>query len=483
MKKIRKRNIYIIIMTVIIAVLATACQPTPPQPVVPNKDNGELEAAIQQTPQPTEEVVATDEPPQGIHLRDTRTNESGNITVNIDANVIPQGDDNITVARLDRCTFTKEHLERALTAFFGDDRTYYNPRVNTKADYDKFILSKQQLMTDEEAMLKCDYAVNGGITDIQKIKRHIQEVIDRLVKERSKAPDESPIKEFDYDSEGGVRVDYGEEHMGYAGCHAHGKRPSMTFYAFGGEYASLERIMFPTTITPIDERSNDPTLITARGRAQSFIEAVGIKGVRLGDVYLSRDNCNPHYSGEDAVVSDREYYVFCFERLVGERTIDFTLYDGSYSQDEVSVTLPYEEILVWVEGDKIVQFKWQNPHKITEILNDNTAVQTTYEQALETCAQHLFIKNAFYFDENRAESIQADITRIEFDMIRMKEKNSDYYISVPVWNIYGDVKMRLTEAYKAKRNTIEDTRRITYVSNFMTINALDGSIIDMEKGY
>jgi hypothetical protein len=189
--------------------------------------------------------------------------------------------------------------------------------------------------------------------------------------------------------------------------------------------------------------------------------------VRLGDVYVSLDNACAYK--ENGLVSDKKFYVFCFERVVGDRTIDFTFYKGMLASDEYDKPIAYERMEVWTSGDEVVKFKWENPIKVTESINENTALQIDYEKALDIAINHI------------ARTVIHDIKGIEFEMVMIREKDSNKYIAVPAWKIYTDVEERFSEELKSKFNIGEEF--CSNYKNIFSINALDGSIIDMEKGY
>lgn len=79
------------------------------------------------------------------------------------------------------------------------------------------------------------------------------------------------------------------------------------------------------------------------------------------------------------------------------------------------------------------------------------ATHTPYpDHGTDSAIQHLFTKYAFYLDENRAESIEGTITSIEFEMVRIKEKDTHACMIVPAWKVHGTVQAKLTEEYEVR---------------------------------
>ena len=264
--------------------------------------------------------------------------------------------------------------------------------------------------------------------------------------------------------------------------------------AFGGEYPYDVRFLRDWSSSQILFDSNNQNLVNAVQIAQSFINNAGIQDVRVGDIFVSADNI----FGEKGrgFGSDKQYYVICFERIVGDRTIDFTFHDGTSTESDYDVPTKYEKLQVWIDGNQVVQFLWEQPLKVKEVININTAVQVDYEQALELAVNNLYSKYAYVFDNAEAESITINIEKIEFDMVRVKELNSNYFISVPAWKFYGDVVAKRSDEEIASyagfidEETGEPIVVEQYYSltahngpNIVTVNALDSSIVDMTRGY
>jgi hypothetical protein len=197
------------------------------------------------------------------------------------------------------------------------------------------------------------------------------------------------------------------------------------------------------------------------------------------------------------VNSDREFYVFCFEREINGMTIDNSFYEGTSSDNTLDATdpryehpLPYESLEIWTEGSEIVQFVWESPVKIADIANDNVEVQIDVEQAIDTMAEQLFIQYADMW-QGYADSIVINIDEIRLVLARIKEKNTGNYVAVPVWDFYGEVKVEVSKENAEAiglDNSIYPNDGNMYTINdvdksIITINSLDGSILDREKGY
>ena len=77
------------------------------------------------------------------------------------------------------------------------------------------------------------------------------------------------------------------------------------------------------------------------------------------------------------------------------------------------------------------------------------------------------------------------IDNVELGLMRIIQSNSSEYLLVPVWNFFGYI------VYEYKENSdssyvLDDENKVMfdgYRHSYLTINAIDGSIIDRSIGY
>ena len=468
----------------IVACFTTACQPTPQHAIeaayvaeIGTETQAEIEA--ENGVQAETETQTLEENADTLKITDEIYNETETIRIDIDADVVPMSEQAVTIAQLEIYNFTDAEMERMVKVFFGGDVTYYDYLTSTKADYAQNIAFLQERLTLDDDELIVLYE-EKDITDVDEIKAHINKVIGELEALEALAPENGEvIEKFERrpDEWGGfyADVDYGGNYLGYVSY----SMPLAGRDTFSCKSAKdIPNINSVSISFSVDYEN--PEFEVSRGNAQDLIDRMEIEGVKLGDIFMA-------ISGED------RYYVFCFERSVGERTIDYSFQDGAYTDDnEVAQTLAYEEIEVWTLDGEPVNFYWRNPHKVTEIINENADVQVDYNYALGLAVNEIFAKYAYIDDYDMGKVVYVHITGIEFDMVRVKLADTDYYISAPAWKVYGAV------YWKDKQDGSNDIGEelsgeidlSEYVCiaermgpNIVTVNAMDGSIIDMSKGY
>ena len=133
----------------------------------------------------------------------------------------------------------------------------------------------------------------------------------------------------------------------------------------------------------------------------------------------------------------------------------------------------YEKMLIAVDDGGIASVCWEAPLNIIEVLTDDTAIRP-FSEIAEIFEKMVVICNDWYVSPNRKQQI--DITHMSLSLQRIMERDSyTTGLLVPVWNFYGSV---TTWNNDGEANTTE----WEYMP-VMSINAIDGSVIDVFKGY
>ena len=476
-----------ILLTIIMIIgcFTTACQPTPEELVVQNKADDELQEAIAQTatPNPSASSEGNDptQSPQSnepiAYIEDVSSNASNTVTLEINAEVINNQPANIPVAKIAPYYFTETDVERMAKAFFGDTQFYEGTYI--KNDYDILIVNLQYRISSDEELLKSDHATAGGITDLAELRAYYQKSLDRMIEDRNNAPDERQVVTTIQNT---LPYALADLHNGYMGRISSWDE-SVVFTAFeDNELYPPSRSLANGGVPfmQLDINNPDTEYQNAKKMAEDMISEMDIDAV-LGDAYLQDD---------PIAGSNRQYYVFCFEKMINDSKLDHTLASGmvsySKSDDDVYEKLrAYESLEIWIEGDKLVQFAYYMPMQITEIINKNVALNIDYTKAIELAKQHAYV--AYIDTYDYYSECKVTIDKIELVLARTKEANTGDYIVVPAWNFYGLRQSKLKVDDVDLKSGEWRTMNENYVLNsdypLITVNALDGSIIDMAHGY
>ncbi len=154
---------------------------------------------------------------------------------------------------------------------------------------------------------------------------------------------------------------------------------------------------------------------------------------------------------------------------IGYAAANGDVYERKYKQ---------EELTVCVQDGAAAAMRWESPLYITDTENGNVALKP-FEEILQLFRTHIRATYYLHEDENTGEPGRATIhiTAIRFSYARVEKKNGTGYYLLPVWDFCGYAE------WQGDANDAETKRQLGWNSSFITINAIDGSIIDRNKGY
>ena len=139
---------------------------------------------------------------------------------------------------------------------------------------------------------------------------------------------------------------------------------------------------------------------------------------------------------------------------------------------------PYpQECLKITVGQKGVQnIEYTSPLEVVETVATNVEL-LPFDEIIEKFEQYIVLNS--WREES---TIYMNIERIKLGLMRIAQPDSDEYLVVPVWDFYGST---ILSSERTKYTDEEYWDKIShfYGRSFLTINAIDGSIIDREFGY
>ncbi len=142
--------------------------------------------------------------------------------------------------------------------------------------------------------------------------------------------------------------------------------------------------------------------------------------------------------------------------------------DESLEGSNYTAGWAYEEINFAVDDSGIVEFEWKNPYHIEDQITDHTNM-ISFEDAKNIFEKMFFVTSPYAVVIE--EDVTIEINKIVLGLTRVTEQNKrDSGLLVPVWDFFGTL-------------TIDGKSSYGVNYSFLTINAIDGSIIDRELGY
>lgn len=247
-------------------------------------------------------------------------------------------------------------------------------------------------------------------------------------------------------------------------------------------YDTLNYMPDSVRVTPENADSFTPDSMginyrEARDLAEGLFSAADVD-VNLVETYFCKKLTG---DVEESPDDDRDYaaFAFYFTRIVDQvdtavTTLVYSVHDG-----ENQLWL-YEEIKVVVDKDGIAFFNWGYPTRTTEKITEDTPV-ISFDEAtkiFEETAPVIYEKNMEEYNANTEEyhnfDIRVDTIKLELIRVRSSDTRREG-MYCPAWVFYGS---DIRGANLENGVTME-----THPWIIMAINAVDGSVIDISRGY
>ena len=482
--------------------LLAACKPTPESEFVVMKDTERLVDTVQaknpdETPIPTTDetidnaLVKTDR-----HYTYSYESANGLLHIKADADVYLPKTGKLPMARVKAGVLTDELAKAIFDKVFAGQPAYvdyYNQSIpSTKAQLAKLIADWQEL-------------VDTGRTETKDMSREeALELIERLKEQYKTAPDEATTPELVI-SDGSMlyreRTDFGTERwyelnaanpdVGMLDV----RRPATDNGGFQ-YYLSYQRGSIEDLIGSGEDEDGRSMDFRDRGSYTAHVvnvldmdctfgqvmppaTAVQLCVDFLKDLGVTDVLPRPEIDAYTLDSGENCYYLIDFVRTVNGTQVAYLPMFQGLEHGDVALPWDYEHLRFLVDRDGIVYIIWESPTEVTKIESSDAAV-LTYEQAIETFetmgrivyeAKTEFYDIPYYID--------VEVSRIELDLVRIREQDAPgrYGLYVPAWVFYGKKAGYLKQP--VPDGMIDNRMEIP----LLVINAIDGSIIDLEKGY
>ncbi len=128
-----------------------------------------------------------------------------------------------------------------------------------------------------------------------------------------------------------------------------------------------------------------------------------------------------------------------------------------------------EDIAIFVDDDGIVGFDYLVPLEVTDTVVEKSTLKN-FDEIKDIFEQMVVTMNAVNEEDARYGDVTIDIDSVKLRYTRISEKDSfDTGLLVPVWDFIGTK----TDQYG---NEVQD-------AIIMSVNAIDGTVIDRNLGY
>jgi len=463
-----KRTISIL-MIFITAIMLASCGKTEDVTVIPT----DLERVVELSMDSQSGEPQAEEAPQAPEMEYTQehyvfsaTGADGLLTIDVDAGARYPATLQLPVARVAALGFTQEQASAYFDYFFAGEQ----PIVVENNGAAK--VTKQSLR-DLIALYEQQIADGTILLQSQLTEDEAREEIERLEAQIPDAPETVPT---DVISDGtmlpGVWMNNDEpEELLELNVKTDNKWLNIYTPVNADEHAEGHLFydrrdtdgFYEATMTTLERNTSREGMNTTWDEAvalcKEFLSVCGVNDMTVGEAFRLEEN-------------GRSAYRFRFVRTVAGAPLavnhEITTYKGA------KTPWGYEELIITVDDGGLCDIGWSSPVKTTEIVN-TAAKAIPFSQAteiFETMVVENYTKKTERYDGMKRD-VTVSVDEIVLSLLRIRDVSTDERtgLYVPAWIFYGET---TTNGYPDKNWGPQIV---------FAINALDGTVIDMEQGY
>lgn len=436
----------ILAVVLFVVCFTTACQPTPEEDVIVGKNNNNLDSIIGGTPAP---AINTETMQQ--HETWQEQLSGNNVTINIDAGITFPQVVQFPVVEIAPIYFTEDDAWKIIQVFFKDNAVYYDEPLFTKEVLEAQIVTLKQMLSEIENGTMPDY--EEGEED--QINDQIEYYTELLQTAPSEDDEPQAIDDLSFKKQyEGAEVISVSTNIGSNGSPATLRISRNESAYVSGIYFSNFPDTLTTTITT--ENNMEMTLDEAVSLVQSTMNDLGI-----GDMILA----------ESSIEGSTQEQVYVLNYIKSINGIGVSSYQThmmtQQEEGEDNVYAPFlapEQVTIYINDAGILGFSLTNALEMGDVINENVKI-LSIDEVKDIFREQVFY-NYYAFDNNL---LTIDIERIELGYFVQSVKDQQgVFRAIPVWDFLAS-----EQAYEGD----------TYTYSVLTINAIDGSIIDRGLGY
>lgn len=429
----------------------TACQPTPEMPAAVDKADEQPEEQISQISAAPHETYEVPD-----NWQDVFSKNGGNLIINVDADIKTPSVNAIPVYKIASQSFTQTQVDKMIELLFKGAAIEVNSQKWTKSQYEDFIagLKKQYATTNDTGMTPEEY--EASIAELERRMQYAPDSVEKV--------DVSVARQLLSETN---RLDLKADM---------GKKQPATLTIFNGNIegndggyiiAAAYRNNDGTNYSPLSWDKNTTGLKLTEDEAKRDAKELV---TRLGSDYMdiAATDIGVAYGaeGEESAGCPRCYLIYFTRTVDGvPTTYDYRTGDSSIS-DTYESTWAYERITVGIDDSGIVQFDWEGNASLGDLVTPDAQL-LPFENIQDAFVQSM--ESIYAYPEGNSAVLEFHIDRIVLGMTRVKNKDGGEYRLVPVWDFFGTRKA--------------DNQAYMTSESILTLNALDGSVIDRSVGY
>lgn len=498
------KKIFVILVSVILAAaFAAGCQATPEEEVVIQKDMEQL----------IEKAVAEDNTQKDISLREyldapeiytaSFDGYNGDLTVNANAIVTIPDSNGISVVRAGKHTFTQEEADKMIGVLLQGATLYEIDQSLTKEEIEAKLITYYG-MRDGSIPMNVDGENPNDTEKLQQVIEYYENMLVDAPETKNQTPANTkfhtPETAVNPDArviEGMATVDGKAAYLYINNGFFNANNIEATFVNAQTQPEGNFRYA-PYTILSAEDAAKVQapasfimTGAEAQGVAEEVLAQLGITEMACvetrfavmmdehagGNVVAEADADKEAALSPEQLANGKWAYSLQYQRTIDGIPVTLTKHDGNSSKDEddYSEPWPYERVEVIVDETGVVYFHYMSPYIIQETVTENATLRDFPE--ITSVFEKMFPITYGYLDEAGTDySLQVEMTEVRLGLMRVTEQNSrDSGLLIPVWDFFGEVTI---VPYEGEPYNLSGG-----LDSLLTLNAIDGAIIDRSLGY
>lgn len=506
---------YITILLIIVMALSlTACQETPDEVVVVKKD---MERMIEQA---TKETAGeeTDEKTVGQESIDLKlpegnyvfsaTGADGRLTIEADAPVSVPESGRLPMTRVSAAGFTQEQITGFFNYLFPDEKPAYCANeddliIMTKDEIQQRIINIKKMISEgtiaEKSIFSDEEEANSEIARLEKL---LQTAPDTIPEPEMRVSDGTmlPAKARAISNgqtmweEDILRLDasLGDTNITAVTPLSENEQTEAMFLYWqidGPVFSEANAIPFDGKNYPAGV-SDKLTLSFEEAKAlcDGFFSAGGIQDVALREAYIIDDE---RFGNSDGTVAPAENYAYCLNYAKkADGILSYSCTEMRGFGDGVSLPWEYERMVFYVYDGGFQKIQYYSPTVTGETITQNANI-IPFEQAKKVFENMIIVVYEPQADTDPPNGLlekkmTVSVDSVELTLIRVREQNASGRngIYTPAWIFYGNVKEESLYTGQDWFTFYDSGNPHPVIKNpLLVINAVDGTIIDLSKGY
>ena len=421
------------------------------------------------------------------HFRDEFYSSDEALYVSVDANVVVPTRNVMPVIKIKPAELSQEMADSIINALFGNNQLYYPQTFSDR--------TKDEIMEEILRLKKGDTDLANN--DREAYDAFIAPELERLEKQYSTALDEYVPKQNDGEFEEYVfdsnNIDDINARQMLFGDHI--DQISVTGIGLNGEEAFLTiqkneynqgifefydvqdgdiEASGTSVFLPINKVNPDslPEISTeeAQAIASDLVFNMGFSDFLISDIGVGLAST---YYFEDADYYDGDKcYVLIYTKDYG---FPINYIANKLNRIEYGLPWNYETLKIFVEDTGVRRVIYQSPSDTIDVVSESVEL-LPFEDIMARFKAQMLIQESYQEEFVKHETF--DIEKIQLGLGRiLLYAESNEYLYVPVWDFYGEYK----PIYVDPNDPSNTDQELGY--SYMTINAIDGSIINRSIGY